>query len=204
MAKQTVETRWFFQSAPLSPEALFGMYVPPMERTDWYAFPCHRSTGLKFREGRLETKLLIEDCGLQTWRHVTGNVESWKKWIAEYSGDLPSRAVFASTGWVEVHKSRHWQVLDMAADDLHWCAQRVPHGCEVEWSEVTVAGQVWWTVGFEAVGLPAVLQENLRRAIVFVLGKEDVNTPFCAENSLAYPAWLWKVRTGGGMLPSEV
>jgi hypothetical protein len=180
------------------------MDVRPLERTDWYAFPCHRYNGLKFREGRLETKLLIQDGGLQTWRQVSGDAESWSKWVAEYSGELPSRAVLSSTGWVEVHKRRHWQVLDMAAEDLHWCDQPVAHGCEVEWSEVTAAGQVWWTVAFEAVGSSAVLHENLSRAIVHVLGDEERNTPFCAANSMAYPTWLWKVKTGGGMLPSDV
>jgi hypothetical protein len=203
VAKRTLETRWFFESARLSHESLFGISVPPQERTDWYAFPCHSGNGLKFREGRLETKLLLEDCGRQTWRHVSGNTGSWSKWIAEYAGELPSRAVLASTGWVEVHKRRHWQALEMRADELSWSHQRVDNGCEVEWSEVTVDRKVWCTVGFEAVGTPAVLSENLRRAIVYVLGQEDECTPFSAENSLAYPAWLWKVKTGGGMLPYD-
>lgn len=198
--KRTVETRWFFQAAPMSPESMFGMSVPPSERTDWYAFPCHQNNGLKFREGRLETKLLIENYGSQTWGHVSGTAESWTKWAADYSGELPSADLLKATGWVAVHKSRRWQVLDMQDGDLHWRPHQITDGCEVEWSVVTADGQTWWTVGFEAVGPTDDLNENLRRAIVHVLGRESAGTPFCTENSMAYPSWLWQVKTGDDML----
>ena len=199
--KRTVETRWFFPAAPMSPDSMFGRSIPPSERTDWYAFPCHQHNGLKFREGRLETKLLVEDYGSQNWGHVSGNAESWSKWTAEYSGDLPSEDILTAAGWLAVHKSRHWQALDMRDGMLVWCSHRVDDGCEVEWSAVTVDSQIWWTVGFEAVGPSGALNENLRRAIDHVLGTESAQTPFCLANSMAYPTWLWIVKTGGGMLP---
>ena len=212
MAKRTAEIRWFFEAPPVACEAFLGKSIPSVERVDWYAFPCHRYSGIKFREGRLETKLLVHDYGRQQWGSVSGNVDSWTKWSAEYVGELPDSKTLNTAGWIAVHKSRHWRALAMGAnlnereslarDDVQWQDGRVANGCEVEWSMVTLENAKWWTVGFEAVGEVQDLMDNLRRAVVFVTGQAD-QSPFIAERSMAYPSWLWKVKTGGGMLPNN-
>lgn len=198
--KKSVETRWFFESPPLSCEALFGQPVAAVERTDWYAFPCHKHNGLKFREGRLETKLLLDDFGRRNWGGASGEVGSWSKWAAEYSGAAPADTVLESTGWIAVHKQRSWQALNVA-ENFTWQATPIASGCEVEWSVVTAGAQSWWTIGFEAVGVPGELLGNLDNAVRHVLGSVAADSPFIAANSMAYPTWLWKIKTDGGMLP---
>ena len=80
MLKRSLETRWFFETCPSSSEQFLGGVHEPTVRIDWYAFPCDRGCGIKLREGRLETKLLVEDFGSQRFDFVDGNVESWHKW----------------------------------------------------------------------------------------------------------------------------
>jgi len=199
--KETVEVRWFFSTPPLTADQLFGQAIEPSERTDWYAFPCHKYNGVKFREGCLEMKLLIRDLGVQQWQQVTGQSESWKKWSVTYrDGAPPSEATLQATGWIAVQKRRHWQVLRIDGDNLRWIDERTPNGCEVEWTVLSAAEQTWWTVGFEAVGPSEDLADNLRQAVVHVLGGQTDPAPFCESNSYSYPTWLWHLKTGGGML----
>ena len=186
---------------PLRCDEMFRAQVPAVDRTDWYAFPCHQHSGIKFREGRLETKLLIDDAGSQKWGSVSGKADSWCKWSVEYAGEIPTEDILITTGWLAVHKRRHWQVLSMTDDSVAWQSERVENGCEVEWSVVTVDEKEWWTIGFEAVGELSDLSGNLSRAIEYLLGEQTSDTLFTLANSMAYPSWLWKVKTGGVMLP---
>ncbi len=202
MVKESVEVRWFFTTPPLTADQLFGHIVASSERTDWYAFPCHEHNGIKFREGCLETKLLVRDFGLQQWQQISGHSGSWKKWSVAYTeGEPPSDAILQATGWIAVRKRRHWHALQIDDGNLRWTDGLPSRGCEVEWTEVAAAGCVWWTVGFEAVGPNADLAEHLRHAVLHVLGGHHDLAAFCATNSYSYPTWLWKLKTGGGMLP---
>ncbi len=204
MPKTTVEVRWFFPSPPMSCEAFFGSAVPTIERTDWYAFPCHPFNGVKFREGRLETKLLIRNDGPQRWGDVSGVVESWSKWSAEYTGDLPDEGVLRRSGWIAVQKRRHWRVLKISSKGCRWQAMRAENGCEIELSVVKVDGTQWWTVGFEAVGKPSRLHDNLERAIKHVLdGQTSSADLFSSANSFAYPSWLRHLDNNGSDLPTR-
>lgn len=204
MQKETVEVRWFFSAAPLSAYQLFGQAVEPSQRTDWYAFPCHKYTGIKFREGCLETKLLIRDLGLQQWQQISGQTEAWKKWSVAYTGDAPpTEAILQAAGWIAVHKRRHWRVLQMDGDKMRWQGEPTSNGCEVEWTALSAGGQTWWTVGFEAVGPSANLSDNLERAVLHVLAAQTDPGPFCASNSYPYPTWLWHLKTGDGMTTED-
>jgi hypothetical protein len=61
-------------------------------------------------------------------------------------------------------------------------------GCNVELTRVTVAGAVWWTLGFESFGmLPTV--ENTLRAVATLLAARRLRG-FVPGLQASYPAWL--------------
>ena len=62
-------------------------------------------------------------------------------------------------------------------------------GCEVELTAINVAGQAWWTVGFEAFGEEADLTRPLKMVANHLLLPEQGMT-LAAEHSHGYPRWL--------------
>jgi hypothetical protein len=61
-------------------------------------------------------------------------------------------------------------------------------GCNVELARVTVGGEVWWTLGFEAFGPPRTLQASLRATAGLLAARRP--PPLGDGLRASYPAWL--------------
>ncbi len=192
----SVEIRWFGRGSPApAMRAWFeaGERSPEAEpaRDDRYLAHPDESLGIKLRQGKLEIKRresLLEPLILPG---VAGVVERWRKWsFALAEDDLPSEA------WIAVHKRR--LVRKYACQDGRAlaiaAAERPAQGCNVELTELTVHGDSWWTLGFEAFGAESLLRDCLEATAraVFV----GAAPRFDVRDSYGYPAWL--ARLGGG------
>lgn len=188
----TVEMRWFFPECPLDPADFQGTNSERQERTDWYAMPCHPRCGVKLREGKLETKLFSTDFGLRTIGPISGKLEGWKKWSLEYGNDIcPTSEELGLAGWIEVRKVRFLQRFEVdEAGVLHATTTRPGNGCEFECTQLFVAGQSTWTVGFEAVGTAECREKNLVQAATVLLGRGTQARQFTAARSFGYAQWL--------------
>ena len=190
MVRHTLETRWFFPQPPIELAAWPAESISA-ERTDWYAVPCHPGTGVKFREGNFEAKLLIEDHGVRELAGTLALVQTWQKWSAGLQdAELPAESVLANTGWVAVIKQRHMWCFEVADGAAQQVSDRVSAGCEFEWTQISVQEQSWWTVGLEAIGEAEALDENLRLVAEHVFAGRDTADQFTADRSMGYPAWL--------------
>lgn len=190
MVRYSLETRWFFQQPPFELAGLPEGAISA-ERTDWYACPCHTGKGIKFREGNFETKLLVEDHGLQELAGTRALLQTWQKWIATLvREEPPSSSLLGATGWVSVTKRRHMWCYEVQDGATRQVRDRVMHGCEFEWTELDVLGQRWWTIALEAVGQADTVDANLRLvAERMFTGRVGVEQ-FTAERSMGYPTWL--------------
>jgi hypothetical protein len=209
---QSVEMRWFLRIAPFSANSFFSERPEPRTRTDWYAFPCDKRSGVKIREGNYEVKLQSRNLGefapdvpnipdMQSEQPAgIGRLEEWQKWSVPFPlGDIPSKPVLAGAGWVPVEKTRRMRlfsvkegsVRDISADT----SIRIENGCQVEYTELCAKGEKWWTIGLEAFGRPELLTENIRTAAnhffaTLMREVEDDLRGFELKNSYGYPAWL--------------
>jgi hypothetical protein len=201
---QTVEMRWFFPTEPFPVSELFNVSVRPVGRTDWYAYPCNERCGIKTRQGQLETKLLVQRLGRRDFGDVVGTLEEWAKWSVPFpQDDVPADRILASTGWVAVEKVRHLRRFEVVGGSVREVDQRPENGCELEWTALRVAGQMWWTVGLEAVGPHDELEANLRLTAARVLAGKFSPSPFEEKRSFAYPKWLKMVKDEGRRTKDE-
>jgi hypothetical protein len=188
---RTCEVRWFFPTAPPKRSVFVGgSAVSAPARTDWYATPANPKCGIKVRERRLEPKLLVQDSGIQTIGRAKARVQHWVKWSLDFPRrDFPADETLAATDWIAVEKRRF--LRSFRCDRHHVTevdGQQAAH-CQLEWTELKVAGTRWWTIGLEAYAgrrLEEVLLSVTRHVV------EDVPdaTFLTEENSYSYPAWL--------------
>ncbi len=183
--------RWFFTEVPLDMSAHFEQNTELQCRTDWYATPVSPQCGIKLREGKLETKFLEGQHGIQHFGDFSGRLESYKKWSLQFAvDDQPAEADLAGATWIAVQKQRRLQRFSVSADDVHAVDLRPENGCEFEMTELTIHAQTYWTVGFEAVGAVEQLPENLRLVSQFVGQRGGLNQSFDESHSCGYAEWL--------------
>ena len=192
----TFEMRWFFDDRPLSPDAHFDTTTTLQRRTDWYSMPCNPKCGIKLREGRFESKLLDECCGVREFGPMTGILESWKKWSLELPRHAePTEEDLARVDWIAVEKERYLQRYTVDGETVTECDQRPLNGCEFEMTTLFVRDKTVWTVGFEAVGQQENLEVNLRHVAEFVQQRGGLSGKFTQENSFGYAEWLSRMPT---------
>ncbi len=197
----TLEVRWFFKG-PVPPDVLSwfngseGQPAEPLPRVDHYLrISGGDSLGIKLREGRIEIKKRQRQLGaVRLQERVIGMVEHWRKWsfaLSSEASDLGGMTVPASD-WVGVRKERTLSRYRIIGDRklIAMSAAEYPdQGCDLELTSVRVSGSEWWTLGFEAFGGEANLQEHLSLAAEQLLG-ETSPPPLPAQDSYGYPRWL--------------
>jgi hypothetical protein len=188
----SLEIKWFFADKPCDVTQVFESLPCPEERTDWYAFPCHEHCGVKMREGKLEVKLLLEDCGDYGCGFIQGRLQRWGKWSVPWDADdAPPEPLLKTTGWVAVNKVRYQQAFMVTDDGICKADDDRPGSrCQLEWTALTVKDQHWWSIGVEAWEA----DKNLASRALRVIEEHLLKVSFAVlpeyPNSFGYAKWL--------------
>ncbi len=197
----TTELRWF-KLGTLPKEILqwfqqdhLGDLAPPEEREDVYLYtPRCEYMGIKLRQGRLEIKWRKAELGnLRFGDQVEGKVEKWGKWLCEdptQQSFQPQDVVGKS--WVRVKKvrsQRKYQVISGGSIVAVSVNQSIEQGCNVEITQLSVNGNDWWSLAFEAFGEDDYLSDNLK-AVASDMFKNYQGFQLQPQDSFAYPRWL--------------
>ena len=168
-------------------------------RTDYYfRLGGNDSLGIKLREGKMEVKQRLHQQGVVTpHQRGSGLVEEWRKWSYALSEAAIDAMQSSSPDpfWVGVAKVRTLCKYKVTGDRkvLAVSADAFPdEGGQVELTRLTVQGNEWWTVGFEAWGKETPMQECLNLVVKHVLADSEPPV-FDAEDSYSYPKWLAQV-----------
>ena len=197
----TTELRWF--KLGTLPKEIFqwfqqdqlGDLAPPEEREDVYLYtPGCEYMGIKLRQGRLEIKWRKAELGnLRFGNQVEGKVEKWGKWLCED----PTQQSFQPQDvveklWVSVKKARvqrKYQVISGESIVAVSANQSIEQGCNVEITQLSVNGNNWWSLAFEAFGEDDYLSDNLK-AVASDVFKNYQGFQLQFQDSFAYPSWL--------------
>jgi hypothetical protein len=197
----TVEVRWFYPGrVPAPPLAWFRQVAGEPEeqpcRVDQYLrLRSTEALGIKLREGRIEVKQRQRGLGLVRFQEgVAGRVEAWVKWSFALAGEDAglAGALEPASSWIAVEKTRTLRLFQVVGE-----GRIVPlpagsyetHGCGLELTRISVRGTEWWSLGLEAYGPEATLQEELV-AIAKHLFARGAAPRFEATDSCSYPKWL--------------
>lgn len=196
----TTELRWFkLGTLPKEITQWFqhqlGDLAPPEEREDVYLYtPGCEYMGIKLRQGRLEIKWRKAELGnLRFGEKVEGKVEKWGKWLCEdptQQSFQPQNVVGKS--WVSVKKKRSqrkYQVISGESIVAVSVNQSIDQGCNVEITQLSINGNNWWSLAFEAFGEDDCLMNNLK-AVASDVFKNYQGFQLQPQDSFAYPSWL--------------
>lgn len=195
----SAEVRWFYHEP--RPESILNWFCtnkslsPEDPRMDHYlVFPGSESVGIKIREGKFEAKALRGASEIVQYPYnISGRSECWIKWSYEKEAvkTWVQAILSESHGWVDVTKVRwlrkfsldHPELLEVSDDE------RPKEGCNVELTQLTIAGEEWWSFAFEAFGEPGQVREYLQKVAEHFF---SIHPPilFQAINSCPYPVWL--------------
>ncbi|MBA3965035.1 MAG: hypothetical protein H0X47_04560 [Nitrospirales bacterium] len=206
----SAEVRWFFEGT-LSQEIdqwfSASDFVSKLEiRDDSYlVFPQSISVGVKFRDGKLEIKSKVKSLGVRTYpSDVIGHVQVWDKWSY---GDKESKSLLMQLQqmltkytkvWVTVKKERKLRKISMdQGNPFEVAPESRPHnGCNFELTKIVANHMRYWSIGFEAFGDPAKVEESLDKVVEHVLTNASIpisdapKTILSANYSHSYPEWL--------------
>ncbi len=194
----SAELRWFWQSArPPRIERWFHegakFHSDPEARCDRYLpQPGKDDIGIKRRGNKdgVEIKALVAIAHDEALAGIAPHFEIWGKWDAALS----------ITEAIEVQKLRFLRVFDaQTAEAIEIPRQAEAHpeqACHLELTKLEIFGQseVWWTLGLEALGDLAAVQDKLRKLV-----KHLCAGGFTPEDGdfMAYPAWLDRISSKG-------
>lgn len=179
----TAELRLWWTRCPEEVARLFSE-APSEERADLYLLePGQDELGVKLRDcggsrSDLEVKLLVK-------RLARG--EMWAK--ADSSAlNLTSSPVAKVQ---KLRRQRHFRFVNGDLQATNGDGNTSGGGCDVEFTRVLAEGdpQHWWTLGFEASGAFASLEETLIQTVDLFLTEISVS-PFAGAKCGGYPAWL--------------
>jgi len=179
-----------------------------MAMTGWFGrFPAQTTTledtylvdpqlpglSVKVRGGRaFEIKVYRGSPGvLQVTGRARGRLGSWQKW--SFPTGPPRQGSGDPAAWRRVGKTRRISRFPAAGGPARAGVPgpRQGPGCAVELTEVTMQGQAWWTLGFEATGPDGMLRSQLEAAAALVFAQAlPVGVELGITDSASYAQWL--------------
>jgi hypothetical protein len=204
---RSLEVRWLF---PGQLDAVvagwFGRFpLGADSREDSYLLdPDLRGLSVKVRAGgALEVKVYGGSPGiLDVPGRARGRIQSWQKWSFPFSPLLPGGG--DPDGWKPVGKRRLITrfSLDSGRSVAGTTLPTGPPGCAVELTEVSMGGQAWWSLGFEATGPAGLLRSGLEATAELVFAQALPGVEFGMDSSRSYAEWLGR-RQGAGSDPAR-
>ena len=193
---RSLEVRWIF-SGQLNAEVTRWLGRFPSETQsleDLYLVnPGSRGLSVKIRGGRaLEVKEYGGSRGtLSVADRARGGLQAWQKWSFPFNPLNPG--IGDPPGWTPVRKRRQitrfcWADGRITASALGLAG---PARCAVELTAVRMAGQCWWSLGFETTGQADLQRSTLDATaeLVFAAPLPDGLQPGLNE-STSYAEWL--------------
>ena len=202
----SAEIRWFWRAAP--PAALEDWFCT----TEHHPFPAgggqtrrdeylrdsgDTELGIKRRNGTgtVEIKGLVgSSSNPMSVGPFQGSVQIWGKWISNALGlDEGSIIALDKLRWVRRFATAAREPFEFPLDadeqPLELNSHQSSRTCGVELTKVTILGEdVWWTLGFEAVGSLRTVEEDLLK-VARVMADRWQSARI--DGLLAsYPAWL--------------
>ena len=201
--RASVELRWFYSGTLpkaivqwFGQDSLGGYLAPPEEREDLYLLiPSCDYLGLKLRQKGLEVKWRQAELGpVRFGNRWEGKAEKWLKWVCA-EAEAPVSADILGTGvWVAVNKKRLQRLYQVADGGLTSVPVEapIPQGCSVEITQLSINGDAWWSLAFEAFGHDSALMETLK-VVAGWASKGYPGQKLTAEDTFGYPQWLNRV-----------
>lgn len=186
----TNELRWFCREPHAGLRQFFDRLSPEQvsheKRIDDYLLNGREDLGVKMREGRLEIKTRGAILGRQRIGPVQGMLEAWTK-----RGFIPVKGAISprDSGWVAVRKNR-WATLytpNGNGTEYQALSDTSPKGIQLEYTELNIGPDLWYTVGLEWPAEAEIPITNLPFASVMEDGNLDPGL------SMSYPMFLKKL-----------
>lgn len=189
---------WFAMTKPWKQDRdLVSPEWPRKARVDHYVtIPNSRDIGIKWRgesvEGeapRLEFKGKVASLGVKTFSsRAAGVVERWVKWTCD------TDAIQAAS-LVDVEKRRLLRVvqLDRSSDGIEASPPSLSAddpSLQIELTKLRLAGQPYWTLGFEAFPDALTLRTDFIRSVSLFLREPPRSLELTPGLSSSYPEWL--------------
>ena len=200
---RSLEVRWIFPGRlDAAVAGWFSRFPAAAEsQQDSYLLDPHlRGLSVKVRGGRaFEVKMYRGSPGtLDVAGRGRGHIQSWQKWSFPFAPLSEIRADPA--GWILVSKKRRVSGFLLAGGPVRAVLPGLGEepGCAVELTEVSLRGEAWWTLAFEATGPAGLLRSQLEATAALVFdhalpGGMELGT----ENSMSYAEWLRRPPTRG-------
>jgi hypothetical protein len=195
----SAELRWFWRNAlPDGIETWFRQRPIPAggggSRSDEYVVDARQTElGLKKRGGgtAVEIKGLVAVRGPAP-APFDGAIQIWSKWTSDVlTIDHLPRVVVHKTRWVRKFDTSEPRLTEIELDEHERprgaTVGSPGRGCQVEIVALRLdSGAAWWSVGFEAFGDLATVEDSVHRTAAHLAP----TIPFAAGLELSYPAWL--------------
>lgn len=195
---RTKEMRWFFKRDREQIRNWFGSlaFVSTETRTDFYLKLDNEDIGVKLRDGNIEIKQRIGPRGSDYINsNIWGYCDSFDKWSFDCEQDTPLISSIIGQEhkeWIAVEKRRQAAILvevdgKIIARPLE---EGVAIGCQIEFSEILIENEKWYTFAFEWFGETYLALDA--DSIVSIVG----NTKLNIRLSRSYPNFLMNYNLG--------
>jgi len=201
----STESRWFSQG-PI-PQSLHDWFhqslccSQPSQRTDQYlVFPNADNLGVKFREGRFEIKVRLEEVQDYKIGKIQGVIEFWEKWSSDQMPEFSATSQLQSdASWIQVQKSRVLRLFEVDKEGYEECDIRsgyvqLERGCQLELTEILIRNVKYWSLGFEAFSSRKDHREILAGTMTHVFKNNECPVALTAENASSYPDLLHRIQ----------
>jgi hypothetical protein len=198
--ERTCEVRWIRPGRPGSEiDRWFSRFaqVPETRDDDYLISPRLPGLSIKIRGGAsFEVKQHRGVVGaLDIAGAAAGSIDSWIKRSIPLTGGVDLSRPLEAAAWRRVSKRR--QIARFPIDTSGGPGSAGVPDCSVELTEVEVAGQSWWTLGFEAGGRGALGRIKHTAAVVFAEPLPTASA-FRADEACSYADWIHGLGHPGG------
>lgn len=210
---QSSEIRWFYREGRREVETLraWFMHLPgavvehqSMRVDHYYRLGQSPRFGIKLRMeggGKAETKEQTHDYGpIRYHPNMEGYVNDWIKWsfaLAEpevkASALAPSWVAVEKVRWLQRYQLESYEGGELGISPVHG-REFPPAGIGLEFTEISVEGKKWFSIGFEAYDTVGERRrEYLDAGVAYILAREEIPV-FRLADSMSYYRWLSETR----------